>query len=125
MEFLFTLWYPKGSKKNWPKCHSGQSVSGQSVSGQSVIGQSVTSQSDTDQTVSPAKVSLAKVSLAKWSLWPKSHSGQSVIQAILDDSSKIWQIPQNYCGLWQAPRKAKSGRLLSNLEDATLAGVPL
>merc|ERR1739842_146894 len=63
MEFLFTLWYPKGSKKNWPKCHSGQTVSGQSV----------TSQSDTGQTVS-----LAKVSLAIGSLWPKCHSGQSV-----------------------------------------------
>jgi hypothetical protein len=24
IEFLFILWYPKGSKKNWPKCHSGQ-----------------------------------------------------------------------------------------------------
>ena len=73
MEFLFILWYPKGSKKNWPKCHSGQSVSGQSV-----IGQSVTSQRVTGQNVSLAKVSLAKVSLAKGSLWPKCHSGQSV-----------------------------------------------
>merc|ERR1712051_606038 len=63
MEFLFILWYPKGSMKNWPKCHSSQSVS---------------SQSDTGQTVSPAKLSLAKVSLAKRSLWPKCHSGQSV-----------------------------------------------
>ena len=26
MKFIFTLCYPKGSKKNWPKCHSGQSV---------------------------------------------------------------------------------------------------
>ena len=48
MKFFFILWYPKGSKKNWPKCHSGQSVSGQSVT-------------------------LAKVSLAKVSLWPKCH----------------------------------------------------
>ena len=31
MKFFFTLCYPKGSKKNWPKCHSGQSVSGQNV----------------------------------------------------------------------------------------------
>ena len=31
MDFLFILWFPKGSKKNWPKCQSGQSVSGQNV----------------------------------------------------------------------------------------------
>ena len=41
--FFFILWYPKGSKKNWPKCHPGQNVT------------------------------LAKVSLAKVSLWPKCH----------------------------------------------------
>ena len=83
MEFLFTLWYPKGSKKNWPKClwpkchwskfhwpkchqpnsHWPKLLSGQSVSGQSVTGQMVT--------------------LAKWSFWPKCHSGQSV-------SAKVW-----------------------------------
>ena len=50
---------------------------------------------------------------------------KDVSQTILDDSFKIWEIPQNYCGLWQAPLKAKSGRLLSNLADSTLAGVPL
>ena len=44
MEFLFALWYPKGSKKNWPKCLSGQSVSGQ------------------------------RVTLAKVSFWPKCDS---------------------------------------------------
>ena len=58
MEFSFTLWYPKGSKKNWPKCHNGQSVSGQSVSGQSVT--------------------LAKVSFWPKFHWPKCLSGQSV-----------------------------------------------
>jgi hypothetical protein len=35
MEFLFTLWYLKGSKKNLEKCRSGQGVIGYTVSGQS------------------------------------------------------------------------------------------
>ena len=75
---FFHLLVPQRKQKNWPKCHSSQSVTGQKV----------TSQKDTGQTVSPAKVSLAKVSLAKVSLTklslakrslcPKCHSGQSV-----------------------------------------------
>ena len=85
MEFLFALWYPKGSKKIWPNCHSGQSVSGQSV----------TSQSDTDwlnclsgQTVSGQTVLFQNVTLAKMSFCPdQSVSGQSVILA------KVWFSP--------------------------------
>ena len=61
MEFLFTFWYPKGSKKFWPKCHSGQSATGQSVT--------------------LAKVTLAKLSLWPKCLWPKGRSGQSVALA--------------------------------------------
>merc|ERR1712051_563012 len=90
MEFLFILWYPKGSKKNWPKCHSGQSVSGQSVT-------------------------LAKVSLAKMSLWPKCHwpkchqpkshwpkclSGQSVSgQSVLGQNVTLAKVSRPKC-LW-------------------------
>ena len=107
MEFLFTLWYPKGSMKNWPKCHSGQSVSGQIVmlakvslakvslwpkchrpkshwpkclSGQSVSGQSVSGQSDSGQ----------RVTLANGSLWPIGHSGQSVILAKVSRPKCLW-----------------------------------
>ena len=85
MKFFFTLWYPKGSKKNWPKCHSGQSVTGQSV---------------TLAKVSLAKVSPAKVTLAKLSLWPKClwpkcpwpkcHSGQNVILAKVSQPKCLW-----------------------------------
>ena len=90
MEFLFTLWYPKGSKKNWPKCHSGQSVSGQSVNGQSVTLAKVSLAK-----VSPAKVTLAKLSLQPnclWPkcLWPKGHSGQSVILAKVSRPKCLW-----------------------------------
>ena len=79
--FFFILWYPKGSKKNWPKCHSGQSVSGQSVTGQSVTLAKVSLAKK-----SPAKVTLAKLSLRPKCLWPKcprpkGHSVQSVILA--------------------------------------------
>ena len=85
MEFLFTLWYPKGSKKNWPKCHSGQSVSGQSVTLAKV----------SLAKVSPAKVTLAKLSLQPnclWPkcLWPKGHSGQSVILAKVSRPKCLW-----------------------------------
>jgi hypothetical protein len=70
MDFFFILWYLKGSKKNWPKCHSGQSVTGQNV----------TIQSDTGQTVSSQSVLGQKVTLSKVSFWPKcpdqSVSGQ-------------------------------------------------
>ena len=65
----FSLWSPKGSKKNCLECDSGQSVTGQSV----------TSQSDTGQIVSPAKVSLPKVSF-----WPKCYSAKKI--------SGIWKV---------------------------------
>ena len=79
----FLLWSPfvillcpKGSKKNWSKCHSSQNVSGQSVTSQSDTGQSVSSQSVSGY--SGQRVILAKVSKPRC-LWPKCHSGQIVI----------------------------------------------
>ena len=92
MEFLFTLWYPKGSKKNWPKCHSGQSVSGQSVT---LAKESLWPKCHSGQSVTLAKVSLAKVSLWPKCLWPKclwpnGHSGQSVILAKVSRPKCLW-----------------------------------
>ena len=92
MEFLFTLWYPKGSKKNWPKCHSGQSVSGQSVT---LAKESLWPKCHSGQSVTLAKVSLAKVSLWPKCLWPKcpwpkGHSVQSVILAKLSRPNCLW-----------------------------------
>ena len=68
LEFLFTLWYPKGSKKNF--------------------GQSITLAKVSLAKVSPAKVTLAKVSLrpkCPWpnSLWPRGHSGLEVPPSLL------------------------------------------
>ena len=92
MKFFFILWYPKGSKKNWPKCHSGQSVSGQSVTLAKV---SLWPKCHFGQNVTLAKVSLAKLSLQPnclWPkcLWPKGHSGQSVILAKVSRPKCLW-----------------------------------
>ena len=92
MKFFFTLWYPKGSKKNWPKCHSGQSVSGQSVTLAKV---SLWPKCHFGQNVTLAKVSLAKLSLQPnclWPkcLWPKGHSGQTVNLAKVSWPKCLW-----------------------------------
>ena len=92
MKFFFTLWYPKGSKKNWPKCHSGQSVSGQSVTLAKV---SLWPKCHSGQNVTLAKVSLAKLSLRPnclWPkcLWPKGHSGQTVNLAKVSRPKCLW-----------------------------------
>ena len=92
MKFFFTLWYPKGSKKNWPKCHSGQSVSGQSVTLAKV---SLWPKCHSGQNVTLAKVSLAKLSLRPnclWPkcLWPKGHSGQTVNLAKVSWPKCLW-----------------------------------
>ena len=92
MNFFFILWYPKGSKKNWPKCHSGQSVSGQSVTLAKV---SLWPKCHSGQNVTLAKVSLAKLSLQPnclWPkcLWPKGHSGQTVNLAKVSWPKCLW-----------------------------------
>ena len=79
MDFLYTLWYPKGNKKNWPKCHSGQSVTDQSV----------TSQSDTGQTVSPDKLSLRTNCLWPMCLWILDLGGISFHSVVVFGVGKV------------------------------------
>ncbi len=120
MEFLFTLWYPKGSKKNWPKCHSGQSVSGQSVTLAKV----------SLAKVSPAKVTLAKLSLRPnclWPmcLWPKGHSGQSVILAKVSWPKCLWPKCHSGQSVIQPPGETDEVAMASDQDPITKVGKTL
>ena len=71
MEFLFILWYTKGRKKNWPKCHWPKFYWPKCLI-------SISKLSLAKRSLWP-NCSLAKVSQSK-NLWPKCHSCQTVIQ---------------------------------------------
>ena len=83
----FSLWYPKGSKKNWPKCHSGQSVSGQSVT---LAKESLWPKCHSGQSVSGQNVLGQNVILAKMLFWPKCYSGQSVPTKVSLAKVSLW-----------------------------------